>query len=71
MRWIARLSVGDAAFFFTGNAALLLLNRSHPGVALGSLLVVCCGLAVAVVTSALSQLIVRAANLQEHYDLTI
>ena len=68
---ISRLAAGDAVFFFVGNVALLLLNMSHPGVVLLSLLVVFAGVAVAVAAACLSHLVRKAADLQEQSDLTI
>lgn len=71
LKTIATLAVGDAAFFFAGNLALLLLNMSHPSVTLASLLVEFVGVAVAVAAAALSCLVQKAAALQEQSDLTI
>ena len=71
LRAIGRLAAGDAAFFFAGNVALLLLNMNHPGIVLMSLLVVFVGAAIAVAARCLSLLIGRAAELQEQSDLTI
>ena len=71
LKWISWLAAGDAAFFFVGNIVLGLLNMSHPGVALVSLLVVFAGIAIAVAAAALSHLVLKAAILQEENDLTI
>ena len=71
LKRIAWLAAFDSAYFFIGNAALLLLNMSHPGVTLLSLLVVFAGVAVAVAAAALSHLVQKAAALQEQSDLTI
>ncbi|MBQ9301359.1 MAG: DUF2975 domain-containing protein [Clostridia bacterium] len=71
LTWIAGLAAGDAAFFFVGNAALLAINMSHPGVLLLSLLIVFFGTAVAVAAACLSHLVEKAAALQEENDLTI
>lgn len=68
---ISRLAAGDAVFFFAGNVALLLLNMSHPGVVLLSLLAVFAGVAVSVAAACLSHLVRKAADLQEQSDLTI
>ena len=68
---ISRLAAGDAVFFFVGNVALWLLDMSHPGVVLLSLLVVFAGVAVAVAAACLSHLVRNAADLQEQSDLTI
>ena len=71
LKWVAWLAAGDAAFVFAGNLLLLLLNMSHPGVLLLSLLVVFLGVAVAVAAAVLSHLVRKAAALQEQSDLTI
>ena len=71
LKWIAMLAAGDAAFFFLGNVTLLLINMSHPGVTLFSLLVVFAGIAVSIAAAALSHLVMKAAALQEQSDLTI
>lgn len=71
LKWISLLAAGDAAFFFAGNAVLLLLSLSHPGVALFSLLGVFAGVAVSAAAAALSHLVRKAADLQEQSDWTI
>ena len=71
LKWISWLAAGDAAYFFIGNVALLLLSMSHPGVTLLSLIVVFIGIAVSVVAAELSHLVQKAAALQEQSDLTI
>ena len=71
LKWVAWLAAGDAAFVFMGNLLLLLLNMSHPGVMLLSLLVVFLGVAVAVAAAVLSHLVRKATVLQEQSDLTI
>ncbi len=58
-------------YFFVGNNALWLLNMSHPGIVIGSLLFVLAGFAVTVAAAALSRLVARAADLQDESDLTI
>lgn len=68
---VSRLAAGDAGFFFLGNTVLMLLSMSHPGVFLGSLLVVFAGVAVAVAAACLSHLVQKAAALQAQSDLTI
>ncbi len=69
--WISRLAAADAAYFFAGNVALLLLEMSHPGVLLLSLLAVFVGAAVSAAAACLSHLVRKAAALQEQSDLTI
>ena len=71
LKRISRLAAADSFFFFAGNAAFLLLDMSHPGVMLGSMLVVFAGIAIAVAAAALSHLVLNAADLQEQSDLTI
>ena len=71
LKRIALLAAGDAVFFFAGNIVLLFANMSHPGVVLGSLLVVFAGVAVSIAAAALSHLVLKAALLQEQSDLTI
>ena len=71
LKRIALLAAGDAVFFFIGNIVLLFANMSHPGVVLGSLLVVFAGVAGSVAAAALSHLVLKAALLQEQSDLTI
>lgn len=71
LKSISILSIGDAGFFFVGNAALLLLNMSHPAVAIASLAVVFVGVAIAVAAAVLSHLVKKAAVLQDESDWTI
>lgn len=71
LRSISRLAAGDSAFFLAGNIVLLLLGMNHPGFALCSLLAVFAGIAIAIMTAALSHLVREAAVLQEQSDLTI
>ncbi len=71
LKWISWLAAGDAGFFFIGNLLLLLIDMSHPGVMILSLIVVFAGIAVAVAAAALSHLVRKAAALQEQSDLTI
>lgn len=71
LKSISILSIGDAGFFFVGNIALLLLNMSHPAVAIASLAVVFVGIAIAVAAAVLSHLVKKAAVLQDESDWTI
>ena len=71
LKWISWLAAGDSIYFFAGNVTLLLLDMSHPGVVLASLLVVFAGVAITVAAAALSHLVRKAAALQEESDLTI
>lgn len=71
LKTIACLAAGDTAFFALGNAALLLMNMSHPGVMLASLFVAFIGFAAAIASAALSHLVKKAAILKEENDFTI
>lgn len=71
MRWISNLAFGDVLLFFCGNALLLMLGMSHPGVFLLSLLPDMLGVAIAVCAAGLSHLIYKSARLQQDADLTI
>lgn len=71
LRWISRLAVADALFFLAANVVYLFLNMNHPGIVLCSLLVAFAGAAVSVACAGLSDLVKRAHELQEQYDLTI
>ncbi len=71
LKWISWLAAADSAYFFIGNIVLLLLNMSHPGMTLMSMLIAFFGVAVSIASAALSHLIVKAADLQEQSDLTI
>lgn len=70
-RTVACLAAGDSLFFFLGNIGLLLLNCSHPGIVLASMLVVFAGACVSVGAAVLSHLVEKAARLQEDSDLTV
>lgn len=71
LKWISMLSATDAGFFFVGNVLFLLLDMSHPGGVLASLVIVFVGVAVAVASAVLSYLVKKATVLQEQSDLTI
>ena len=66
--WLAAI---DTAYFFVGNVVFLFMNMSHPGVTLGSLIVVFIGVAITVASAVLSRLVKNAADLQEQNELTI
>ncbi len=61
----------DVGYFFVGNVTLLLLNMSHPGVVLLSLLADVFGVSMAVLAAILSRYLTKAAVLQEEVDGTI
>jgi len=71
LKYISLLAGADSAYFFLGNAVLLALNMSHPGILLFSLAFVFAGIAAAICAAALSHLVKKAAALQEQSDLTI
>lgn len=68
---ISVLAGADSAVFFLGNAILLLLNMSHPSIALFSLFAVFAGTAITAVCAALSHLVQKAAAMKAENDLTI
>lgn len=68
---IAILAAADSAYFFIANAVMMLLNMSHPGVVIFSLIACFAGVAVCVAAAGLSHLVLKAAKLQEQSDLTI
>lgn len=71
MKRIAKLASADGIFFFLGNIVLLFAGINHPGIVIVSLLVMCIAMGISVAASALSHLIMEAAELQEQNDLTI
>ena len=71
MKRIAKLASADGIFFFLGNIVLLFAGINHPGIVIVSLLVMCIAMGIFVAASALSHLIMEAAELQEQSDFTI
>lgn len=71
LSWISYLAAGDAAYFFVGNIVFLLLEMTHPGFVIMSLLIVFACVAVSVAAAVLSHLVMKAAILQEESELTI
>lgn len=71
LKYISILALVDTGYFFLANMVLMLLNMNHPGIFLASLLVEFAGVAVAVVTAALSHLVQKAAEIQKENELTI
>ena len=71
LRMIALLALIDSAYFFIGNIVFLLLNMSHFGILLLSFLVDTIGIAIAVISAALSHMVYKSAKLKEENDLTI
>ena len=67
-KWIktsAVLLFADAGFFFAGNIVFLLLNMSHPGILLLSMVGNIFVIALALLPAVLSRYITKAAELQE------
>ena len=71
LKGVAVLAGVDSGLVFIVNAAFLLLNMNHPGVALLMLVVVLAGASVSVAAACLSHLVRKAAELQTENDLTI
>jgi len=71
LKWISILATGDALAFFAANIIMLCLSMNHPGIVLLSLVIVFIGIAISVVSAALSHLVNKAADLQEQSELTI
>lgn len=71
LRNIAISSICDASLVLVGNIVYLLLDISHPSVLLFSCIVVLIGIAIFIAAMGLSQLIRKAAELQEENELTI
>ena len=65
------LAMVDTAYYLVGNLVMFFLNMNHPGVLLISFLISFVGVAVVIVCAALSQLILKAAELKEENELTI
>ena len=68
---IAILALVDTAYYLVGNVVMFFANMNHPGVLLIALLICFVGAAVVIVCAALSQLILKAAELKEENELTI
>lgn len=71
LKLISYLAAGDTVFFTLGNGALLLMNMSHPVIALASLIISFIGFAVTIAAAALSHLVKKAAVMKEENDFTI
>ncbi|SCP97213.1 DUF2975 domain-containing protein [Anaerobium acetethylicum] len=71
LKRISQLAAGDSALFFAGNILFLLLDMNHPGIVLLSLLLVFAGIAVAILSAALSHLVLKACDIQDENNLTI
>lgn len=71
LKKISYLVAGDTKFFAVGNIIFLVLNLNQMWILLMSVLIIFVGFAIAIITAALSHLVMKAANLQEQSDLTI
>lgn len=71
LRSIYKLAAADTVFFFVGNLIMLLLDFSHPGILLFSLIIVFAGFAITIITAALAHLIDKGTIIREENDLTI
>lgn len=71
LRNISICAAADSLIVFFGNWILLFMNKNHPSVLLLSMVVVVIGIAICLCAAGLSQLIKRAAELQNLSDLTI
>ena len=71
LKKMAYLTLFDTVFFMVGNIIYFFLGMNHPGVLLGSILVVFVGVAISVACAALSHLVSNAAGIKEENDLTI
>jgi len=73
-KWVktgAVLFFCDAALLFIGNVVLLLLNMSHPGILLLSVIIDIFAIALAMLAAILSRYLTKAAVLQEESEGTI
>ena len=72
LKIISNLALADSCFFLIGNWVLVFCDMSHPGVAIVfAPFVVFVGVAVAIVTKALSHLVYKSAVMKTENDLTI
>ena len=71
LKYIAGLTAFDSVFLFAGSILLYVLNLSHEGVVLLSIVVVFAGITVTVAAAALSHLVLKAAEIQQENKLTI
>jgi hypothetical protein len=70
-KWVktgAVLLLSDTVFLFVGNVVLVLLNMSHPGVLLLSVIGAIFAVALSLLAAALSRYLTKAAVLQEESE---
>ncbi len=65
LKKIMTAAIADSAIFFVGNITFLVLNMNHPGMVLLSIMFCFAGVAVAVVSAALSHLVEKAAEMKD------
>lgn len=71
LKRISQLLVIDCTILFVGNVVLFLLKMNHPGIALIMLFIMFAGIAVAVLSAALSHFVLKACKIKEENELTI
>lgn len=71
LKYIAVLAIGDSAVLLLGNVIFLVLGINRPLIVLISAFVCFAGLAISMAAGCLSQLVLKAAILQEESELTI
>lgn len=71
LKRICILALAGTVYFFASCLVFFFLNMMHPGALIISLFVDFAGVVIAVVTAALSHLVLKAADLQQENDLTI
>ena len=71
LKRIAVITIADTIFFFVTNVVFLFIGISHPSIVLASTVFTFLGIAFAVISGALSHLVLKAAKLQEENELTI
>ena len=71
LKIISYLIAADTAVFFIMNVVYFIMEMSHPGVFLFSLLIDFAGVCITVCAAALSHLTMKSAVLQKQIDLTI
>lgn len=71
LKLFSTLAYADSAFFFLGNIVLLFAGFNHPTIVMLSLLAVFAGIAIAIISSCLSHLVLKAASIKDENDLTI
>lgn len=71
LKYISGLAAFDSVLLFVGSGVFYVLDMSHGGLMLLSILVVFGGVTVTVAAAALSHLVYKAAALKEETELTI